>query len=369
MTGTGGTPKLIGDDLVLAVDGGNVKTDLALVDTSGRLLSLVRGGRSSPHYVGVDGCVNLLEGLLAEALSSAGLDPRLQPRAATAQVMVAGADLPEELAALRAEIEGLGWSERLVVDNDTFALLRSGTDRGWGVAVVCGGGINCVGVAPDGRQTRFPSLGPITGDWGGGYDVGIAALVAAARSADGRGPQTILEAAVPAYFELSEPFEVARAVHLRQLPSERLGELARVVLPAADQDPVAAEIVDRLADEVIALATVALRRLEIAAESPDVVLGGGLIRAASASTIERISRGVRDVSPGARVVVASTAPIVGAALLGLDALGVRTAAAARARSELNAAFVRIEGDGSRVSDGHTVAADWSAHEFPRSSHG
>ena len=55
-----------------------------------------------------------------------------------------------------------------MVDNDTFAVLRAGTERGWGVAVVCGAGINCVGVSPDGRHARFPALGTITGDWGGG---------------------------------------------------------------------------------------------------------------------------------------------------------------------------------------------------------
>ena len=53
--------------LVLAVDGGNVKTDLALVGVDGRLLSLVRGGRSSPHHVGVEGCIDVLEDLLAQA--------------------------------------------------------------------------------------------------------------------------------------------------------------------------------------------------------------------------------------------------------------------------------------------------------------
>ena len=77
--------------------------------------------------------------------------------------------------------------------NDTFAVLRAGTAHGWGVAVVCGAGINCVGVARDGRQVRFPALGSITGDWGGGYDVGLAAVSAAARSEDGRGPRTSLE--------------------------------------------------------------------------------------------------------------------------------------------------------------------------------
>ena len=122
-----------GDGIVLAVDGGNVKTDLALVHTSGRLLALVRGGRSSPHYVGTDGCVELLESLIARAFAKAQLGADQAMPAATAQIMVAGADLPEELAALRAEIEPLGWTRRLVIDNDTLALLRSGTDRGWGV--------------------------------------------------------------------------------------------------------------------------------------------------------------------------------------------------------------------------------------------
>ena len=262
--------------------------------------------------------------------------------------MLAGADLPEELAALRPELEALARSERTVVDNDTLALLRSGTDRGWGVAVVCGGGINCVGVAPDGRTARFLSLGPITGDWGGGYDVGLAALSAAARGADGRGPRTPLEADVPAFFGMDTPADVGRAVHLGTLAGERLGELSRVVFPAAVADPVAAGIVRRLTDEVVAFACAALRRLELVSEAPDIVLGGGLLRAAPASAIEDIARGVAAEAPAANVVIARSAPIVGAALLGFDALGVNSSAVIRAREQLGEAFAAIEGDGSRV---------------------
>lgn len=337
------------EGVVLAVDGGNVKTDLALVNTSGELLALVRGGRSSPHYIGTDGCVALLARLLERAFAQAAIDAGQAMPAASAQIMVAGADLPEELAALRAAIEPLGWTRRLVIDNDTLALLRSGTDRGWGVGVVCGGGINCVGIAPDGREARFPALGAITGDWGGGHDVGMEALAAAARSADGRGPRTILESTVPAYYELDEPLDVARAVHLRELPGERIGELARVVFRAAGTDSVAAGIVRRLTDEIVAMATVALRRLDLTGEDADVVLGGGLIRAAPTGAIEAIAVGVREVAAAAKVIVAPTAPIVGAAMLGLDALAINSSAAARARSELNAAFAVIEGEGSRFS--------------------
>jgi N-acetylglucosamine kinase-like BadF-type ATPase len=324
-------------DLVLAIDGGGLKTDLALLDASGGLLALVRGGRSQAYYLGVDGCVRVLEDLLERARAEAGLGPLKRPFAATAQVLLAGADLPEERAALRARIEQLDWSARLVVDNDMPALLRAGTERGWGIAVVCGNGINCLGLASDGREAKFLSFGDISGDWGGGRDLGVAALAAAVRSADGRGPQTVLDTAVPAHFGLRDPLEVARAIQVGDLPRARLGELARIVIAVCDEDAVAEDLVARVAAEVIAFARAAVRRLELTAQDPDVVLGGGVLRAVPPSVVERIAAGVQEVAPNARVLVAPSEPIVGAALRGLDAVGADVAARARARAELDAA--------------------------------
>jgi N-acetylglucosamine kinase-like BadF-type ATPase len=260
----------------------------------------------------------------------------------TAYFLLAGADLPEERSTLQARLEGLGWSGRVVVDNDTLALLRSGTDRGWGIAVVCGAGINGFGLAPDGREVRFLSLGPISGDWGGGSHVGLAAVGAAVRSADGRGPRTILESAVPAHFGLPDAFEVARAFHLEVLPIERLGELAPVVFAAYADDPVAASIVGRMADEVTGFATAAARRLDLTEADPDVVLGGRLLRSATPNVIETITRGVHEVAPKARIGVAASEPIIGAALLGLDDLGAPADARRRARAELDAAVAAHE---------------------------
>jgi len=325
------------DGLVVAVDGGGVKTDLALLDSRGALLSFVRGGRSQAHYLGVAGCVEVLEGLLERAIADAGVGPLERPFAATAQVLIAGVDLPEEAVALHAAMERARWSQRLVLGNDTKALLRAGTDRGWGIAVVCGTGINCLGMAPDGREARFLSFGPVSGDWGGGSDVGLAALAAAVRAAEGRGPHTQLEYAVPAHFGLGDPGEVARAFHLDEIPVAGLGELAPVVLAVCDDDAVAAEIVRRLTDEVITYVAAALSRLRLNDGDPDVVLGGGLLRAVSTRVVETIASGVHGVAPHARVVVSPSEPIVGAALLGLDALGADGSAQARARAELDAA--------------------------------
>jgi N-acetylglucosamine kinase-like BadF-type ATPase len=315
----------------LAVDGGNSKTDLALASADGRLLALVRGPMSSPHHIGLDGCLRVLEGMLAEALASAGLESRV---ADVAHVLVAGADLPAEEEALQAAATARGWARRTTVANDTFAILRAGTDRGWGVAVVCGAGINCIGVAPDGRHHRFPALGAVTGDWGGGYDLGVSAVMAAARSDDGRGPATVLEQAVPAYFGLATPHELAVAMHTDRIPLRRAHELAPVVFAAAEHDAVAAELVDRVAAEVVAFARVAITRLGLAAEPVEVLLGGGLMRAAGPRLLEAIGAGLADVGPAITARVVDDAPIVGAALLGLDDLGAAPEAHARLRREL-----------------------------------
>lgn len=322
---------------MLAIDGGNIKTDVALVGVDGALLAFVRGTGASPHALGMDGCIALLDELVAEARQEAGLPEGSV--AEIARVLLAGADLPEEITALQTGLGALGWVPSLVVENDTLALLRTGTDRGWGVAVVCGGGINAVGIAPDGRDVRFPALGAITGDWGGGYDVGVAALGAASRSADGRGPQSALEHAVPQHYGLKTPLDVARALHFEELALEALAELAQVVYAeAAEGDAVAGEIVARQADEISALAVAALQRLALCDAGADVVLGGGLVRAAPTSMIERIERRVLDVAPTASVIITHDGPIVGAALLGLDALGVTAEALARARAGLRAAI-------------------------------
>jgi N-acetylglucosamine kinase-like BadF-type ATPase len=319
--------------MILAVDGGNSKTDLALVEDDGSLISHVRGPLSSPHHLGLNGCVDVLQ----ELVDRAGLDGR---RAEVGQVLLAGVDFPEEERRLHDVLEQRGWAAQLRVGNDTFAVLRAGTERGWGIAITCGAGINCLGVGPDGTHVRFPSLGEISGDWGGGTDVGMAGLWSAARSEDGRGPKTELERLVPTYFGYDTPSAVAYALHTGELSQRRLNELAPVVLRS--DDPVALEIRDRLADEIVALARATFTRLGLDGEPVEVFLGGGLMRNADARLLGRIEEGMREVSQAIVLRRTSQPPIVGAALLGLDAIGAGQAAQERVRAELGAAVARLE---------------------------
>jgi N-acetylglucosamine kinase-like BadF-type ATPase len=327
--------------LVLAVDGGNFKTDLALVRADGEPLALVRGPLSSPHHLGVDGCVRVLEDLLVNALREARIPNGRGPVADVAQLLLAGVDFPSEEDDVHAAVSERQLARKVSVGNDTFAVLRAGTERGWGVAIVCGSGINCLGVAPDGRQTRFPALGSITGDWGGGYDVGVAGVSAAARSEDGRGPRTTLEQAVPAHFGLTTPTELAEAIHRGRIPMRRVTELAPVVVAEARADAVAASIMDQLAEEIAAMARVAIERLSLENEEVEVLLGGGLVQSADGPLVDAVAARVRQAAAAASVSATSSPPIVGAALLGLDEVGADRTAQERLRTELGDRFSRI----------------------------
>ena len=135
---------------------------------------------------------------------------------------------------------------------------------------------------------RFASLGELSGDWGGGYDVGMAAVSAAARSEDGRGPETSLERAVPAHFGLGGAQELTEAIHTGRIERRRVLELPPIVFAEAERDEVAAGIVERLAAEIVDLARAALTRLELQDDRVEVALAGGLIRSMDGRVLDLI---------------------------------------------------------------------------------
>ena len=305
--------------VVLAVDGGNSKTDVALVDGDGRLLAAVRGPTTSHQQVGADAGMQRLAARVTEAYAAADLHGA--DRADVGVYCLAGADTPRDIRGLRSRLAAQGFARTDLLRNDTFAALRAGTDRGWGVVVICGQGINAAGVAPDGRTARLDALGEISGDWGGATDVGWQGLAAAVRARDGRGPRTALERSVPAYYGLASPHALTMAMYDGRIAHRRIGELSPVVFGAAmDGDAAARAIVDRLADEIVAMAGAMIRRLRLRRLDPEIVLGGGVFRTPDAAFRSRIERGVQAIAPRARLVRSDAPPVAGAALLGLDAL-------------------------------------------------
>ncbi|MHC5796887.1 N-acetylglucosamine kinase [Lacisediminihabitans sp. FW035] len=326
--------------MIVAVDGGGSKTDAVAVSLDGRLLAHRRGPATNPQTQGIERAVEVVDSLVTELVGSAAL-PLL-----ASGVFLSGLDLEIEIETFREAVAHRPWASAgaSLVDNDMFALLRTGTVAPDAVAVVCGTGINCVGVRHDGDTARFAALGAISGDWGGGYQLGEQALWHAARAVDGRGRPTAFTELVPAHFSLPHVAAVTEALHFGRLGFSALATLSPVVFAAAESgDSVATELIDRQAEEIVALAGAAIDRLHLSDTALPVVLGGGVLAAASPRFLASIEEKLGRRSPRAGITLVRDRPIVGAALLTLEAAGADPTVTESARSALSAAFATLDG--------------------------
>jgi N-acetylglucosamine kinase-like BadF-type ATPase len=323
------------DAIVIAVDGGGSKTDGVALDLTGTVVARARKRGSSIQVEHLDRSVRVVDSVISELRAATGNRPLLQTN-----IYLSGLDLPVEVSAFASAVANEQWAvgatgNRVIVDNDLFALLRSGTEERDAVAVVCGTGINCIGIRADGRHARFTAWGTISGDWGGGWFLGEQALWHAARAMDGRGDPTSLTVSVPAHLGLPDVQAVIEAFHFGRISTDRFSTMAPLVMEAADAgDAVAGSILDRQAEEIVALAVAALKRLDLLDQAVPVVLGGGVLASGNTRLLSGIEAGLAERAPHSRAQLVRSRPILGAALLTLETVGAPPAALDATRAAL-----------------------------------
>ena len=325
------------EPVVLALDGGSTKTDAVLVAADGALLGRSRVGPSNHQLVGVDVALDTLGAAIAAVTEDAGITDPPFPICELGVYCLAGIDLPIDETHLGPAIGLRGWTGTDLLRNDTFAVSRAGSTSPWGIGVVCGTGLNCAGVGPDGTLVRFPALAELSGDFApGGSWLGVRALGLALRATDGRGAPTLLSIRVPDHFGEHDAEAVLTGIYTGAISYGRLFELAPVLLDAAaDGDAPSRQAADILADEVTAFVRAAITRLKVEDTEVEVVLGGGVFDTDDAGFHTRVAQGIRMVAPQARLLRLNAPPVLGAALLGLDAIGADERAKERLRAALS----------------------------------
>ena len=144
------------DELIVAVDGGNSKTDVLLLRTDGTVLASVRGAGSSPHQLGLEPAVQVVGDLVDRAWLAAGLGVA-QRQQGRRRGGVHGRRRPALGGGCARRRRGAqGWAKQNHVANDVFAVLWAATGSGHGVAVTVGAGVNCVGACAVGAPRLVP---------------------------------------------------------------------------------------------------------------------------------------------------------------------------------------------------------------------
>jgi N-acetylglucosamine kinase-like BadF-type ATPase len=291
----------------LGLDGGGTKTYALVSDERGNVLGKGKSGNGN-HQVGAARAADSIREATFQALADAGL--RLED-IKHAYLGLAGADREADYQILHPIIREIGFTN-YTINCDTMIGLRAGTNRPYGVALICGTGTNSAGQNPYGQHYQCGGFDYMYGDFGGGGSLNIEVFRSVIRAWDGRGQPTLLTdllLRLLGYAQVEVMFNDFLD-HGKHVPTDA----ARLLFEAAASgDAVALEILHRQGVELGKSAAAVVHKLGMEKNVFDVVLAGSLLTRGDRGWIRGpIEQAVAAAAPLATVVTLATEPVVGA---------------------------------------------------------
>lgn len=305
---------------VLGVDGGSSKTHALVLEETGAARGFGRAGCGNHQIFGLEHALGEIDRAVRTAVAMAGLGGDLVDVACYG---LAGADFPEDYARLQVALQTLYSARAVLVKNDTLAAMRAGLGRPWGVVVICGAGFNAAGRAPDGREIVLPGLGPISGDWGGGAALSQEMIRLVMRAWDGRGEPTLLTRLILRELAVPDVETLLLKLYHHEIEERRLLELTPLLFEATEAgDGPARELVIRMGVEVGVTARALIRRLGLQQTDVEVILAGSVFKGKGRLLLDTVTQEVHREAPMAKILRPRYEPVVGAALIALEAMEV-----------------------------------------------
>jgi N-acetylglucosamine kinase-like BadF-type ATPase len=303
----------------LGADLGATKTHTLIVDETGRALGFGESGPGNHESVGYDGMFHAMDSGMEQALNSAGLK---KEEITGAGFGVAGYDWTSEVEATVSVIDRLGLKAPYKFVNDAVPGLIAGSEEGWGVVVVSGTGSNCRGWDREHkREGRVTGHGVLMGEGAGGSELVHRCMQIIGYSWTKRLPKTALADAMVEYAGAKDLEDLLRGYTMYEF--EVGASAARLVFRVAEEgDQVARDLIRWAGTELGELVNAVIRQLEFENLAFDVVMTGSMFDGGP-MLIEPMRETIHKMAPKARLVRLSVPPVIGAVMLGMEAMGFR----------------------------------------------
>jgi N-acetylglucosamine kinase-like BadF-type ATPase len=273
----------------VGVDGGGTATKAVVLSDTLEVLGRGEAGPSNHYRMGppqaAENCVRAAEAAFSAALR---LSPGLERDSIAAWGFgLAGVRRESDSRLMRAQLQPVAGEGPWALDTDAVAAHWGAFNGGPGVVLSAGTGAIALGL-DEGEKFYSDGWGPLLGDEGSGYWIGLESLRTVCRAHDGRAPRTTLAQTILHELHLSEAHQLVPMLQGGKLEREKIAELARVVLTSAEAGIGAAVEIREQAIAHLALSVAAVthsmlsrRRDRVApasAESMDlaIALRGGL---------------------------------------------------------------------------------------------
>lgn len=302
--------------LLLAVDSGGSKCEAICVDTAGNLL-----GRAHRDFRTVTGArfiggLGRSERLVAETIRAA-----LPAPLDVSELHVCG-PLPDKLVPELGQVQSI---VHHVVREHDGPLALAGTRSG--IVVLAGTGAFAYGRRQDGQEIHFDGIGPLYGDYGSGFQIGLAGIRAAGRSSWSRRYETAL--AGPILEACREQSGMGSEFNIISYMSDirdrsEIASLARIVDQVANAgDPTAMAIIRGAAADMAETVRCVVDHLGVAREELPMI-GTGSVATHSRLFWSALSEGVHAFAPGLTPTLPTVPAVFGLGLALADRVGVHS---------------------------------------------
>jgi glucosamine kinase len=296
---------------VLGIDAGGTKTVCLLADERGVIVSEGRGAGANLQSSGELDVEKVLHDVMERAIGD-----RLD-RPAAICLGIAGVDRHDDAGTVMGIMRRISPGSRVLVVNDALIALEAGAPGVPGIVVIAGTGSIAYGRNANGSASRAGGWGHVIGDEGSGYWIGRQALAAIVREVDGRGPRTQLTDDVLSHFGVPNAAGLVHIVYNREVPRRNVATLGPIVQRARDSgDAVAANILERAAEELVLAASSVATRLDMRGDSFPFVLAGGIFHIVP-WLVEQLGKRLLEVAPRCQVRLLAEEPAIGAVSIAL----------------------------------------------------
>lgn len=258
--------------LFAGYDGGGTKTACVLADSQGRLLGTGVGGPSNYLYCGKEMAAQSVRDATARAFAAAGLPQTRLDTAymASAAILLQNGDSHVPFFSTCMD------ADRVLCESDIYPIWFGTVGEQTAVVSIAGTGAVTYVCGLEGF-IRVSGWGPLLGDEGSGYDLGLRALRLACRMADKRvEPDEEFVKAMFDHFEVPTPGKLAMTLNKGDTRSKVASASYPVARLYAQGNQTAKALLQVSAEEIALAVTTAVNQRE-SDEAIPLVLNGSLV--------------------------------------------------------------------------------------------
>lgn len=255
------------DQLILGgIDGGGTTTRCVLLNGWGEVIAKSCTGPANYQVVGLREGVRQVKRALRLACKRGGVE----------EIHVLGLGL----AGAGREEDQERWQKALALpqvqklyytDDGTIAVYGAYGGKP-GLVLISGTGSIAYALTKEGDLKRRGGFGPLLGDEGSGYWIGLKALQAFLKGKEGRGKETLLSYLIGEELDVDDPRELLSQRYQKELSHTRIASLTRLVIFAMEaKDPVAISIIHEAVKELSSLVKA------LNTQERELVLMGGVL--------------------------------------------------------------------------------------------